>query len=63
MSGSKPLGRGLRGLQGDYSRESANITDVHCLNVKSFIWLLFIHMYVCVCSSQECRANKFRTVN
>jgi hypothetical protein len=39
ISGSKPMGRGPRGLQRDYSKESANITEVHCRNVRSRTWL------------------------
>jgi len=55
MSGSKPMGRGLRGLQGDYSKESADITEVHCVSGLAFgCWFYtnthtYVYIYICVC--------------
>ena len=49
MSGSKPMGRQLRRRQGDYSKESANVTEVYSLNVKSRICLLCVCLSVSVC--------------
>ena len=42
MSGYKVMACEIRGLQADYSKESLDIYDVHCLNVRSRIWLLVI---------------------
>ena len=46
MSGYKLMGCEIRGLQADYSKESLDISDVHCLNVRSRIWLLVIYVYI-----------------
>jgi len=75
MSGYKPMGCEIRGLQADYSKESLDISDVHCLNVRSRIWLLVIcvyvyiymythiHIYVCVEKKNTVQINSERLTN
>ena len=48
MSDYKPMGCEIRGLQADYSKESLDISDVHCLKVRSRIWLLVICICMCI---------------
>jgi len=52
ISGSKRMVRGIRALQVDYSKESADINDVLCPKFTSWIWLLvlyiYIYIYICI---------------